>query len=110
MSYKTELGQYGEIVAGSVSERLKVEIAQRTGFDTRVTVLGHIQRGGTPTAADRILGSRFGIAAIDAVTRGETGVMTAIVGDEIKLIPLSDIAGKSKFVPDEFLMVAEALA
>ncbi|GAB2473664.1 6-phosphofructokinase [Xylanimonas ulmi] len=110
MQYETQLGRFGEIVAGSISERLKVEIADRTGFDTRVTVLGHIQRGGSPTAADRILGSRFGVAAIDAVTRGETGMMTALRGDEIVLVPLSEIAGKVKHVPTELLDVAQTLA
>ncbi|MDR2723210.1 MAG: 6-phosphofructokinase [Cellulomonadaceae bacterium] len=110
MEYRTQLGRFGEIVAGSISERLKAEIEQRTGFDTRVTVLGHIQRGGTPTAADRILGSRFGVAAIDAITRGETGVMTAQHGEEIVLVPLADIAGKVKHVPLDYLDVASALA
>jgi 6-phosphofructokinase 1 len=110
MQYQTQLGRYGEIIAGSISERLKVEIAERTGFDTRVTVLGHIQRGGTPTPADRILGSRFGVAAIDAVTRGETGVMTALRGDDVVLVPLAEIAGKVKHVPDDLLEVARALA
>jgi 6-phosphofructokinase 1 len=110
MEYETQVGRFGEIIAGSISERLKVEIAERTGFDTRVTVLGHIQRGGTPTPTDRILGSRFGVAAIDAVTRGETGVMTALRGDEIVLVPLAEIAGKVKHVPMELLDVAQALA
>ncbi|WP_425953813.1 6-phosphofructokinase [Xylanimonas sp. McL0601] len=110
MTYETQLGRFGEIIAGSISERLKVEIAERTGFDTRVTVLGHIQRGGTPTPDDRILGSRFGVAAIDAVTRGETGVMTALRGEEVVLVPLAEIAGKVKHVPDELLEVAQALA
>ena len=110
MQYETQLGRFGEIIAGSISERLKVEIAERTGFDTRVTVLGHIQRGGTPTPEDRILGSRFGVAAIDAVTRGETGVMTALRGEEVVLVPLAEIAGKVKHVPDELLDVASALA
>ncbi|MCL1871259.1 MAG: 6-phosphofructokinase [Promicromonosporaceae bacterium] len=110
MKYETQLGRFGEIIAGSISERLKNEIAERTGFDTRVTVLGHIQRGGTPTPEDRILGSRFGVAAIDAVTRGETGVMTALRGEEVVLVPLSEIAGKVKHVPTELLDVARALA
>ncbi len=110
MHYTTEVGKYGEIVAGSIAERLKAEIEQRTGFDTRVTVLGHVQRGGTPTPADRILGSRFGVAAIDAVTRGETGVMTALRGDQVRLVPLTEIAGKVRQVPDELLAVARALA
>ena len=110
MEYETQLGRFGEIVAGSITERLKTEIEERTGFDTRVTVLGHVQRGGSPTAADRILGSRFGVAAIDAITRGETGVMTALHGDEVVLVPISEIAGKTKLVPTELLDVAKALA
>ena len=109
MEYETQLGRFGEIVAGSITERLKTEIEERTGFDTRVTVLGHVQRGGSPTAADRILGSRFGVAAIDAITRGETGVMTALHGDEVVLVPISEIAGKTKLVPTELLDVAKAL-
>ena len=110
MHYETQMGKFGEIVAGAIGERLKAEIEARTGFDTRVTVLGHIQRGGTPTPTDRILGSRFGVAAIDAITRGESGVMTALRGENVALVPLEEIAGKVKHVPDELLTVARALA
>lgn len=110
MEYETEVGQFGEIVAGAIGERLKSEIAQRTGFDTRVTVLGHVQRGGIPTAQDRILGSRFGMAAIDAVTAGRTNVMTAIRGEQVELVPIADVAGKVKHVPGDLLKVASALA
>nr|WP_225224763.1 ATP-dependent 6-phosphofructokinase [Cellulomonas sp. JH27-2] len=110
MHYETQVGKFGEIVAGAIGERLKAEIEARTGFDTRVTVLGHIQRGGTPTPTDRILGSRFGVAAIDAITRGESGVMTALRGENVELVPLEEIAGKVKHVPDELLTVARALA
>lgn len=110
MDYEMQLGQFGQIVAGGISERLKVEIEERTGFDTRVAVLGHIQRGGTPTAQDRILGSRFGVAAIDAVTRGETAVMTAVRGENVELVPLAEIACKVKHVPTDMLEVARALA
>jgi ATP-dependent phosphofructokinase / diphosphate-dependent phosphofructokinase len=110
MSYEAPVGKFGEIVAGAIGERVKKEIEERTGFDTRVTVLGHVQRGGTPTPTDRILGSRFGVAAIDAVTRGESGVMTALHGEEVVLVPLADIAGKVKHVPAGLLDVAKALA
>jgi len=110
MHYETQMGKFGEIVAGAIGERLKAEIEARTGFDTRVTVLGHIQRGGTPTPTDRILGSRFGVAAIDAITRGESGVMMALRGENVELVPLEEIAGKVKHVPDELLTVARALA
>ncbi|MDM7856342.1 6-phosphofructokinase [Cellulomonas alba] len=110
MHYETQRGQFGEVVAGAIGERLKAEIESRTGFDTRVTVLGHVQRGGTPTAQDRILGSRFGVAAIDAITSGQSNVMTALRGERVELVPLEEVAGKVKRVPDDLLAVARALA
>jgi len=110
MSYEAPVGQFGEIVAGAITARVKAEIEERTGFDTRVTVLGHVQRGGSPVPADRILGSRFGVAAIDALARGESNVMTALRGEEVVLVPLPEIAGKVKRVPAELLQVARALA
>jgi phosphofructokinase-like protein len=110
MDYEVQLGQYGEIIAGAIGERVAKEIQERTGFDTRLTVLGHVQRGGTPTPTDRILGSRFGVAAVDAITEGKTNVMTALRNDEIVLVPLEEIAGKLKTVPEDLLRVARALA
>lgn len=110
MDYTTQVGAFGEIVAGAISERVAGEIEQRTGFETRVTILGHVQRGGSPTPTDRILGSRFGVAAMDAVTAGETGVMTALRGERVETIPLADIAGKVKMVPPELLRAARVLA
>ncbi|MCL2455264.1 MAG: 6-phosphofructokinase [Micrococcales bacterium] len=110
MQYTTEVGKFGEIVAGTTGERVKAEIAARTGFDTRVTVLGHVQRGGIPTPADRILASRFGMAAIDAVTEHRDDVMTALRGERVELVPIAEIAGKVKHVPPDLLEVANALA
>ncbi|ACV08884.1 6-phosphofructokinase [Jonesia denitrificans] len=110
MDYEVQLGQFGEIIAGAVGERVAHEIQERTGFDTRLTVLGHVQRGGTPTPTDRILGSRFGVAAVDAVTAGKTNVMTALHNEEVVLVPLEDIAGKVKPVPEDLLRVARVLA
>lgn len=108
--YRTELGRHGEIVAGAVGERLASELEARTGFETRVTILGHVQRGGTPTAADRILGSRFGVAAVDAVSVGRTGVMTALRAEQVVEVPLEEVAGKVKLVPEELLRAANVLA
>jgi len=110
MHYETEVGKFGEIVAGAIGERLKVEIENRTGFDTRVTVLGHVQRGGIPTPADRILASRFGVAAIDAVTVGRSNVMTALQGQRVELLDIAEVAGKVKHVPQDLLDVARQLA
>ncbi len=109
MEYTTQVGKFGEIIAGAVGERLKGEIEARTGFDTRVTVLGHVQRGGTPTATDRILGSRFGVAAVDALSEGKTSVMTALQGEEVVLVPMAELAGKTKPVPADLLRIANLL-
>ena len=106
MDYETPVGKFGDIVAGAIGERLKAEIEKRTGFDTRVVVLGHVQRGGIPTHVDRILGSRFGVAAIDAASDGQSNVMTALRGERVEMVPLSEVAGKVKYVPDELLAVA----
>jgi len=110
MEWETRYGKYGEIVSGAISERVAEEIAARTGFDTRVTVLGHVQRGGTPLPSDRILGSRFGVAAVDALQQGRTNVMTALRGEEVVLVPLEEVAGRAKPVPAELIQVANALA
>lgn len=110
MEWETKYGKFGEIVSGAISERVAEEIAARTGFDTRVTVLGHVQRGGTPLPSDRILGSRFGVAAVDALQSGRTSVMTALHGEEIVLVPLEEVAGRAKPVPRELIEVANALA
>ncbi len=110
LSAAAQLGPQGQIVAGSVSERVAAEIASRTGFDTRVTILGHVQRGGSPTPTDRILGSRFGVAAVDAIQEGRTDVMTALRGERVELVPLAEIAGKVKTVPADLLRAAKVLA
>ena len=96
-------------MAGAIGERIKFELQERTGFETRVTILGHVQRGGTPTAADRLLASRFGVAAADAVDAGATSVMTALVGDRIELVPVGEVAGRLKTVPEDLRRVARAL-
>ena len=80
--------------AGS-AYRLEQEIEQRTGYETRATVLGHVQRGGTPTAFDRVLATRFGLAAIDAAHDGAWGTMTALRATEIELVPLADAVARA---------------
>lgn len=110
MTFETTVGPQGAIVAGSASERVAAEIKERTGFDTRVTILGHVQRGGSPTPTDRILGSRFGVAAVDALQDGRSSVMTGLAGEDIVLVPFEEMAGLIKHVPDDLLRVAKVLA
>jgi len=110
MNYEAPVGPYGSIVAGAISEAVAHEIQERTGFDTRVTVLGHVQRGGVATPTDRILGSRFGVAAVDAISQGKSSVMTALRGQNVELVDLNEIAGKVKRVPEELLYVAGSLS
>lgn len=85
-----EIDRYGHARLGGIANVVAAEIEERTGFDTRVTVLGHVQRGGTPTPTDRVLCSRFGVGAIDAVHAGDFGKMVAIQADQIVMVPLTD--------------------
>jgi 6-phosphofructokinase 1 len=103
-----EVDQFGHVKLGGIASVLATEIEARTGFETRVTILGHIQRGGTPTAFDRVLSTRFGIAAIDAVHDGAFGQMVALRADRIVLAPLAEAVGELKLVdPDLYHGVAE---
>src|SRR5918993_285642 len=103
-----EVDAFGHVRLGGIANVLAAEIEARTGFETRVTILGHIQRGGTPTAYDRVLATRFGIAAIDAVHDGAFGSMVALRADAIARVPLAEAVGELKLVdPDLFHGVAE---
>jgi ATP-dependent phosphofructokinase / diphosphate-dependent phosphofructokinase len=82
--------EFGHVRLGGIGQRLEGEIEKRTGFETRTTVLGHIQRGGTPTAFDRVLATRFGIAAIDAASEDKWGTMTSLRGTNVELVPLGE--------------------
>jgi 6-phosphofructokinase 1 len=93
-----ETDQFGHARLGGIGSVLATEIEARTGFETRVTILGHIQRGGTPTAFDRVLATRFGVAAIEAVHDGAFGQMVALQAGEIVRVPLSDAVGELKLV------------
>ncbi len=109
VSWTPPTGKFGSIVAGAVGEMVRHEIEERTGFDSRLTVLGHVQRGGTPTPTDRVLGSRFGVAAVDAVRDGESGVMVGLQSEKIVRVPIEQIAGLRKPVPNELVEVARSL-
>ncbi len=101
---------FGHVRLGGVGRVVADEIEARTGFETRLTVLGHVQRGGTPTAFDRVLATRFGIAAIDAVHDGHSGKAAVLQANQIRLAPLEDLTGKAKLVDrDLYETVAGAL-
>jgi 6-phosphofructokinase 1 len=93
--------EFGHPRLGGIGNALEGEIESRTGFETRATVLGHVQRGGTPTAFDRVLATRLGLAAIDAVHDGKWGMMAALHSTKIVLIPLADAVAEVKRVPVE---------
>jgi ATP-dependent phosphofructokinase / diphosphate-dependent phosphofructokinase len=95
------LDSFGHVRLGGIGQQLAAEIEKRTGKEARCTVLGHIQRGGTPTAFDRVLASRFGIHAIDAVHDGEFGVMVALRGTQIARVPIAEATREVKLVPPE---------
>ena len=99
--------EFGHVRLGGIGHRLEREIEARTGFETRATVLGHIQRGGTPTAYDRVLATRFGIAAIDAANEGSWGTMPALHGTRIELVPLAEAVAELRTVTPEEFAVAE---
>lgn len=88
--------------------RLARELEAATGLESRVTILGYVQRGGTPCAADRLLATRLGAAAADLVANGEFGVMVAARGEGTEAVPLSEVAGKVKLVPTDHAWIAAA--
>jgi 6-phosphofructokinase 1 len=92
---------------GGISTEVAREIQQRTGFETRVHILGYVQRGGSPTAYDRVLATRFGVAAIDLASKGAWGRMVSLRGGDVVDVPLDESVSKPKLVPDELYEVAE---
>jgi len=93
--------EFGHVRLGGIGHRLEGEIESRTGFETRATVLGHVQRGGTPTAFDRVLATRYGAAAIDAATDRRWGMMPALRSTQIELVSLKDAVAELRTVPPE---------
>ena len=102
-----EVDAFGHVRLGGIGQLLAEEIENRTGFETRVTVLGHIQRGGTPTAYDRVLATRFGVEAIDAVHDGDFGTMVALQNGDIIRVPLAEAVTELKTVDPKLVEVAE---
>ncbi|MEO9224277.1 MAG: 6-phosphofructokinase [Acidimicrobiales bacterium] len=101
-----DVDQFGHVLLGGIGERLAKEIEKRTSFETRSVVLGHVQRGGTPTAFDRVLATRFGVAAIEAAHDSAWGHMVALQADEIVRVPLADAVGSLKLVDPALYAVA----
>jgi ATP-dependent phosphofructokinase / diphosphate-dependent phosphofructokinase len=99
---------FGHIRLGGVGDALALDIEERTGYETRVTVLGHVQRGGSPTPRDRVLATRYGLKAADLVHEGRFGRMAALHGDEIVDVSLADATADLKRVPPHWFEVARA--
>jgi 6-phosphofructokinase len=102
-----ETDAFGHVALGGIGAWLADEIAAHTGAESRAVVLGHVQRGGTPTAYDRVLATRFGLHAVDAVRDGDFGVMVALRGTDIVRVKLSEATAELKTVPPERLAEAE---
>ena len=98
---------FGHVRYGGVGQMLATEIEQRTGKEARVAVLGHIQRGGTPTAFDRVLATRFGVHAVRAVADGAFGAMVALRATDIVRVPIATATSELKLVPPERYAEAE---
>ena len=101
-----EVDEFGHVRLGGVANRVTEEIRARTGYDARVTILGHVLRGGTPTAFDRVLATRFGIAAIDAAHDGAFGSMVALQCGQIVRVPIDDAVKELKLVDPALYDVA----
>jgi len=108
VTQEAAVDQFGHVRLGGVGEQLAREIEERTGFETRVSVLGHVQRGGSPTARDRILATRYGLKAADLVHEGKFGRMAALHGDAIVDVSLAEATAELKTVPPEWYDVARA--
>src|SRR5437660_3030835 len=104
-----QVDDFGHVRLGGIGNMLAREIEQRTGFETRAVVLGHIQRGGSPTAFDRMLATRYGVGAIDLVHEGKFGEMVVLRGNEIQSIPIMEAISKTNYVSQELIDVAMSL-
>ena len=107
ITQNAEKDEFGHVRLGGIGETLAGEIKERTGIDTRHVVLGHLQRGGTPTAYDRILSTRYGLRAAEAVKNGEWGQMVALRGNEIVTVSMNEATEETKTVPDDLYRAAE---
>lgn len=101
--------EFGHAKLGGVANILAHEIENRTGYETRAVVLGHIQRGGSPSAFDRVLATRYGLGAVDMVHRGEFGRMAALRANKIISIPLKEAIARNRTVDNEMIQIVDGL-
>ena len=101
-----KLDAFGHVRLGGIGQLVGDALEKKTGYEIRVTVLGHIQRGGSPTAFDRVLGTRFGVKAVELIKKGKFGQMASLQGREIKDVSLQEAVGQLKTVPDSFYKMA----
>ncbi|OII60990.1 6-phosphofructokinase [Streptomyces sp. CC53] len=106
---KGEIDQYGHERFQGIGTRLAKELERRLGKEARPVILGHVQRGGTPTAYDRVLATRFGWHAVEAAHRGDYGRMTALRGTAIEMVPLAEATTELKRVPEDRMAEAESV-
>ncbi|KUJ64499.1 6-phosphofructokinase [Streptomyces albus subsp. albus] len=106
---KGEIDQYGHERFAGIGNRLAVELERRLGKEARPVILGHVQRGGVPTAYDRVLATRFGWHAVEAAHRGDFGMMTALRGTQIAMVPIADAVTVLKTVPADRMAEAESV-
>ncbi len=107
VTQEQKLDEFGHVRLGGVGEMLAREIEKRTGYETRVSVLGHIQRGGIPSAFDRVLGTRFGVKAVELIKANKFGRMVALAGNKVIDVPLEDAVEKLKTVDMELYEIAK---
>jgi len=107
ITQSSERDEFGHVRLGGIGHMLAREIENRLHVDTRVTILGHVQRGGTPTAHDRILATRFGVAAVECIKNNDFGKMVALQGDTIVPIPLHDAVGELKTVKMDLFEISK---
>ncbi|MFC0599431.1 ATP-dependent 6-phosphofructokinase [Streptomyces palmae] len=106
---KGEIDLYGHERFAGIGNRLAIELERRLGKEARPVILGHVQRGGTPTAYDRVLATRFGLHAVDAAHRGDFGMMTALRGTRIVMVPIAEAVTVLKTVPVDRMDEAESV-
>jgi len=102
-----KLDEFGHVRLGGIGQTLGEIIEKKTGFETRVTVLGHIQRGGSPTAFDRVLGTRFGVKAVELVKQGKFGYMVSLKGNKIEAVSIEKAVGTLKTVDMDLYEIAK---